>query len=429
MPDMIKLKREKAEEVKKIVTLTEAVDKRSDHRMTADEKTEFDTIQKRIADIDEDIRRTELVDKIRSGEAVEKPVDNTPEKRTWENTGEWLLALRAAERTGRVDPRLVLGDENRTATGQSIGIPADGGFLVDTDTATSIFSKMHEASVVSSKCKHITIGPNSNGVKMPYIDESSRTDGCRWGNALGYWRSEATAITSSKIKFGRWQCDLETVGALMYSTEEMLQDSQQLGSIFTQCTSEELAFKVDDAIIRGDGIGKPLGILNSPALVTVAKESGQAADTIVGKNIVKMYSRLYGPSRSNAVWLVNQDVEPQLMQMAFGDSTSVVVPIYLPANGISGQPYSTLMGRPVIPCEHCSTLGDVGDILFVDLSQYCVIEKGGVQSAQSIHVKFVEMETAFRTTYRCNGQPLWNSALTPAHGSTTLSPFVALAAR
>jgi HK97 family phage major capsid protein len=184
----------------------------------------------------------------------------------------------------------------------------------------------------------------------------------------------------------------------------------------------------EDAIFRGDGAGKPLGFLNSPAKVSVAKESGQASKTIVYENVVKMWSRMWARSRANAVWFINQDVEPQLYTMSQVIGTAGV-PVYLPANGISGQPYGTLFGRPVIAVEYADTVGNEGDISFVDLSQFVLADKGGVQAASSMHVNFLQDEMVFRITYRVDGQPIWHSALTPYKGANTLSPFITLAAR
>jgi hypothetical protein len=52
-----------------------------------------------------------------------------------------------------------------------------------------------------------------------------------------------------------------------------------------------------------------------------------------------------------------------------------------------------------------------------------------MQAASSIHVKFVYGENTLRWNYRVNGEPLWNTYLTPYKGSDTLSPFVAMGAR
>jgi HK97 family phage major capsid protein len=101
----------------------------------------------------------------------------------------------------------------------------------------------------------------------------------------------------------------------------------------------------------------------------------------------------------------------------------------MPAGGMSGLPYATLFGRPVIPVEYCATLGTVGDIILADFNEYLLARKGGLQTASSIHFRFDYDETVFRFVLRLDGQPAWNAPLTPFKGSNTLSPFVALATR
>jgi HK97 family phage major capsid protein len=141
------------------------------------------------------------------------------------------------------------------------------------------------------------------------------------------------------------------------------------------------------------------------------------------ENLVKMYSRFYG---SNGVWLANRDVFPALATM----SLELDHPVYLPPGGASVAPYGTIFGQPVLFIETASTLGTAGDIVLADMSQYIVIEKGGLNAASSMHVKIVEDEMAYRWTYRNDGRPIWKSALTPYKGSSnTRSPFVGLAVR
>ena len=48
------------------------------------------------------------------------------------------------------------------------------------------------------------------------------------------------------------------------------------------------------------------------AAISIAKETNQAAATVVIQNLNKMWARLYAPCRANAVWYINQDVEPAL---------------------------------------------------------------------------------------------------------------------
>jgi HK97 family phage major capsid protein len=133
-------------------------------------------------------------------------------------------------------------------------------------------------------------------------------------------------------------------------------------------------------------------------------------------------------SRANAVWYINQDVEPQLYALSQVIGTAGV-PVYLPPNGISGNPYGVLFGRPVIPVEYCETLGTEGDLVLADFGQYVVADKGGVQAASSMHVAFLSDEMVFRITYRVDGEPIWHAPLTPYKGSATKSPFITLASR
>ena len=116
------------------------------------------------------------------------------------------------------------------------------------------------------------------------------------------------------------------------------------------------------------------------------------------------------------------------MQMTLAVGTGGV-PVYLPPGGANDAPYGRLMGRPVVAVEYCATLGTVNDIILWDPTQYAMIEKGGMQADQSIHVRFTTNENTLRFITRCDGQPLWNSALTPFKGSNTQSPQIVLATR
>jgi HK97 family phage major capsid protein len=137
---------------------------------------------------------------------------------------------------------------------------------------------------------------------------------------------------------------------------------------------------------------------------------------------------MFATSRPNSVWLINQNIEQQLFSMSLAVGTGGV-PVYMPAGGLSGQPYGTLFGRPVMAIEQAASLGTVGDIIFADMGGYYLARKGGIDAAMSIHVRFVYDESCFRFVMRADGQPKRATPLTPYKGSETLSHFVALATR
>ncbi len=314
----------------------------------------------------------------------------------------------------------------KAATGLSEGVPADGGFLVGTDRQEGVLMRDYATGQVWNRAQSITIGANSNGTTINALKETSRATGSRWGGVVGYWLAEADEKTATKPKFRQLEPKLKKVAALLYSTDELLQDSTALASVINATVPQELMFQKDNAAFEGSGVGKPLGIMNSPALVTVAKEAGQAAATLVAENIINMRARRW--ARGQYVWFINQDVEPQLHQLNLPVGTGGAL-VYMPPGGLSANPYGTLYGDPVIPIEHCETLGTVGDIVQADMSQYITINKGGVQTAESIHVRFIYDESVFRFVERVDGMPVWDSALTPFKGTNTQSPFVALATR
>lgn len=382
--------------------------------------------------------RDNSIDKPWGPEAQSGETKEQRRKRLFMGFGEYLSAVRHAahaHKSGKdADPRLLAlneGFEKRAqAAGASEQIPSDGSFLISPDMSAELLELAHETGVVYPRATKLPLSEFTNSIKIPAVDEQSRKDGFRNGGVQMFWESEAQAFTGSKPSFALLEMTLAKLTGLYYATNEVLADSRLLGSAVMRYFTQEFGYKLDDAMIRGTGVGQFLGILNAncKATVSVAKETGQAVATVTYENIKKMWSRMWAPCRANSVWFINQDVEPQL----FGLSQVVGVggmPVFLPPGGASALPYSQLFGRPVLPIEQCATVGTVGDIILSDFSQYLMIDKGDLQTATSMHVRFLTDEQTFRWIYRTQGQPWWRTALTPAQGTNTLSPFVTVASR
>jgi HK97 family phage major capsid protein len=306
-------------------------------------------------------------------------------------------------------------------------IGSEGGFLLEPSFVAELLKPLHDAGPFSSRAAKLSIGPNANGITVRAVDETSRATGSRWGGIRGYRLAEAATKTASQPTFRLMELRLKKFAVLMYATEELLQDTTALGGIIQQGASEELDFMVNDDILNGAGAAGPMGILASPALVTVAAEGGQLADTVVTENIVRMWARMHPRSKGNSVWFINPNVTPQLYMLEFVVGVGGF-PAFMGPGALPNAPSGSLLGRPVVETEFNPTLGNVGDIVLADMSQYIMIDKD-VQAASSIHVQFVTDQVAFRFVYRCDGQPKIAAPLTPYQGVDTLSPFVALAAR
>ena len=314
----------------------------------------------------------------------------------------------------------------KAATGMGEIVGSDGGFLVPTEFRNTLLRDSLEASIVRPRA---TILPmQTNAIKIPVIQETTR-QGSVYGGIIIYRPGEGSSKTASKPKLGQIELNLHKLVGLCYVTDELLEDSPiTLAPLLTTLFSEAIAFQEDDDFINGTGAGMSLGILNSPALVTQTAQGGQAANTIVSENIVKMWSRMKPRSHANSVWMANSDTFPQLALMTIdvgtgGSNVGLV-------QRLPGSPDVTLMGRPLILTEHAQTLGDKGDIILGDWRQYLIGNKAnGLQGASSIHLKFDQDETAFRFVKRVDGQPWELSARTPRNSDVTLGSFIVMAAR
>jgi len=341
----------------------------------------------------------------------------------WKSFGEQLQAIAKAEIEHDVDPRLI----RAKATGLSEGVDAEGGFLVQPEYVQELIKLAHDTGILMKDCRVIPV--TRNQLILNALAETSRANGSRWGGILAYWVNEAGTKNKSKPAFRQISLKLEKLIGLCYATDELLQDAKALETVIKQGFAEEFGFKIDDAIINGTGTGQPLGLMNSGALVTQAKETGQDAATLVAENIDKMWNRMPAKLRVKAKWYINQDVESEFPKMAYKVGTAAIAAFVPPKDIGSKAPAGTLKGRPVVPIEQAQALGTKGDIIFANLQEYLLIEKGPMEAAQSIHVRFINDETTYRFVYRVDGQPLWNSTLTAYKGSTTRSPFVVLATR
>lgn len=361
------------------------------------------------------------------GEPKQEPKDvkfGTPA--FYKALGDFAIATKEFATSGKMSDKLVTKDSTATGMNESTGI--DGGFLVGTDVGQAMLNQTLETGILAQRCTRLPISTTANGMRFTAVDETSRADGSRRGGIQAYWENEADQFSLSKPKLRPVEMRLHKLTGLAKATDEMLADAPFLGAYLAREFVSEFGFKIDDAIINGKGVGQPLGILNSPGLVSITKETGQDANTVVFNNIVKMYNSMPYRNRGNAIWLVNGEVEDQLPSLMLEGQASMF-PAYMPPGGLSDRPYGTLRGRPVIPIEQCQALGTVGDIIFVDFNDYYIIEKGGIDSAVSIHLRFDYNEQVFRWTLRMDGQHIKNSPLTPFKGSKQTSSVVVLATR
>lgn len=313
-------------------------------------------------------------------------------------------------------------------SGMNETVGADGGYLVPPEFSQNLLMRAYSNDLLSRTVMFPLT--TSNSIKIPAINETSRANGSRFGGVEAYWRSEGSSVSRTKPGLEQVSLTVDSLTLVVRVTQELLDDASglPLETFMNLVCPQELQFKIGDAIVNGDGVSKPLGLMGSLSKITVSKEAGQGAATINASNVLKMWSRLHTSCWSNAVWLADQSIIPQLSQMTIGTAGANLV-VYMPPGGLSASPFATLMGRPLIFTEFNQTLGTAGDLILTDLSTYLTATKGGLQTASSMHVLFESNELLYRFILRIDGRPWWLSALTPKSGGATQSNIVVLETR
>lgn len=299
------------------------------------------------------------------------------------------------------------------------------GFIVPEEFRTEMLRLSLENSVVRPRARVIPMA--SATLKMPVIRDTSHATTV-FGGVNASWIAEATSLsTVTQPTFGQVTLTARKLTGYTVVSNELLADNAVgLEALLMTMFGEALAYFEDDSFIAGTGVGQPLGILNANAMVSVAKETGQAATTIVYQNLVKQFARMIPQGMGRAVYYGNMDIFPQLAQLALnvGTGGSAVW-----VSSVVGGPPATIFGKPLILTEKAETLGAAGDLTFCDFGFYLIGDRQAMQMASSPHVNFNTDEATYRFIQRVDGRPWLQSALTPRNGTLTLSPFVNIAVR
>jgi len=327
-----------------------------------------------------------------------------------------------ARRTQEVDAKL--GRLTDAMKNYSSTVPSEGGILIPEAMRSQLLEHALETAIVRPRA--MVVPMETLRVSFPAIDETSHSSSV-FGGIVCYWTAEGSDFTESEAKFGEVTLESRNLTAYCEVPNTLIADSAlSFQAFIDRKLPQALSFYEDDAFMNGSGVGMPLGYMKGAAMVSVAKQAGQAADTLVWENIVKMYSRMLPGSLGRAVWVASINTFPELATMALSVGTGGSA-IWL-NNGVSGPPM-TILGRPVLFTEKAPVLGDAGDLTFVDLDHYLIGDRQVMTAESSAHYKFQANKTAYKVISRVDGRPWLNASITPKNGGDDLSAFVQLAER
>ena len=272
--------------------------------------------------------------------------------------GEMLRTLLASAKGNGKANRMMAAYQDevkiKSPLGANEGTNSQGGYFLKPTWYKDVWDKIRDYPKLLERTDRYNITGNTFNINA--ISEAGLSDGSRHGGVLGYWVAEAASLTSTYPALAQVQAVLNTNVVFVYATNQLLVDSniESFDKKISELAMLELLWQEDNAVIQGSGNSQPLGILNQPALVTVAKNSGDSAAMFSFADLAAMFKALYPPSRPNAVWLMNPEAYAVLIQTAFQPAGSTSAGTY-PANGLTYNYMDELtplriFGMPVIEC-------------------------------------------------------------------------------
>lgn len=228
------------------------------------------------------------------------PAQPTP----WANSSSQVAAVELRRRGARIPGVEVrVNPRANTASGQNETDGDDGGYLLSPTVTTALLQSVRESSFFLPRVRHLSVGPDSNSLDMPYWPDKDRSNSNRYGGVKAYWMNEADQYTATQTKFATRSMKLTKLGALGYATEEILRDSRFLESIMMDAFNQrhDVGGRRSYPVWRGHGIWQRRAApghaqrhcrTGNAALITVAKETSQAAATVNMQNILKMWNRM-----------------------------------------------------------------------------------------------------------------------------------------
>ncbi len=304
-----------------------------------------------------------------------------------------------------------------------------GGYLVPPEYLQQILQVSAEEAIVRPLAEVIPIA--SRQITIPALDQTEipiAGQTAFFGGMNAYWVEEALSRPETQPTFKQIELTARELSGVSYVSRTLLQDNAfGLNQILTRLFARAIGWHEDYAFLNGNGVGKPRGVSQSAAALTINRSTSTTFKLV---DAAKMWAALLPASQKKAVWIMSQSVIPQLIQLA--DASGRVVYLPNPAStGGSGGPLTQnmpmqLLGRPIIFTEKVPPLGTAGDVMLVDLSYYLIGDRQSIEIATSEHARFATNQIVWRFIHRVDGQPWLDSPFTYSDGTTQVSPFVIL---
>jgi HK97 family phage major capsid protein len=325
---------------------------------------------------------------------------------------EEIYSAKMADNQGNVIHKAAMAEASGSA----------GGYIVPPDFYQQLLAVIAERTFIRPRA---WVQPMASAtLQFPYLDvTTAQSAGVSpfFGGVQMYWTEEAQTRTETEPQFKMMELKAHELSGYSVSSNVLLADAAfGLEKFLFILFGQAIAWFEEYAFLQGNGVGKPVGMLNAGAALSTTR---QTANLIQFQDVAKMWGNLLPASWQNAIWVFSPTCVQQLLQLKDGASRAIFISI---DQGITKQPNWSLMGRPAIPTEKLPALGTSGDLMLVDPSLYVIGDRMQIEVAASEHVNFLKNQMTWRVVERVDGQPWLEKAITLQDSTTQVSPFVYL---
>jgi len=268
-----------------------------------------------------------------------------------------------------------------------------GGFLVPEEFQAEVIRHATEVAIVRPRARIIPMTRNTK--TLPKLDQSNY----RFAGIDIHWEGdEGDKKEESQPKFGRITLKLNKMIGLCPASDDLLADSAiNLANFLVAIFGEAIGYEEDKQFLTGNGVKKPLGIINCGTTV-----NRDTASKIGYEDLKGMMTALPAWADAGAIWITTKAGLEEILDIRSDKTTGL--PLFLPGHYISQGIPKSLFGKELLLTDKLPALGTKGDIILANLSAYFIGDRGGLQVASSIHDRFRYDETVFRFVKRVDGQ-------------------------
>lgn len=202
---------------------------------------------------------------------------------------------------------------------QSMGVGAEGSFMVPKQFRETLLQVNPQAAVIRSRATVIPAGdPPDAEISMPALNQSSAEN--MFGGVEVAWIGEGQTKNETDARFQEIKLTPNEVACYITTSDKLLRNWQAAGTVLSNLMRNAIVAAEDFQFLRGNGVSKPQGIIGAACEVVVHRA---VANQIAFADLNSMLAR--ARSLAGTVWIASPTIIPQLATVVDAGSNNIFV--------------------------------------------------------------------------------------------------------